>query len=145
MTESDLTSVSAIEQSSTPHPWKPAHFAESLKTNYTCVVVEQNNCVIGHAITMMVAGEAQLLIITIEKGHQGKGVGKKLLHHLYDLAIEKKCSTFLLEVRQSNEKALNLYMNEGFSEIGIRRNYYPAGKKREDAIVMALDLDLLGI
>jgi [ribosomal protein S18]-alanine N-acetyltransferase len=45
-----------------------------------------------------------------------------------------------LEVRPSNPRAIELYRDEGFNEIGLRPNYYPAEKGREDAIVMALEL-----
>ena len=45
-----------------------------------------------------------------------------------------------LEVRPSNEGARKLYRNIGFNEIAVRKNYYPAAKGREDAILMGLSL-----
>ena len=44
--------------------------------------------------------------------------------------------TLLLEVRPSNERALALYRHFGFSQIGVRRGYYPASLGREDALVL---------
>ena len=46
----------------------------------------------------------------------------------------------LLEVRPSNISAINLYSNLGFNEIARRKDYYPAKKGREDAIVFARHL-----
>ncbi|MGZ8155124.1 MAG: ribosomal protein S18-alanine N-acetyltransferase, partial [Burkholderiales bacterium] len=43
-----------------------------------------------------------------------------------------------LEVRPSNTAARALYARSGFSEIGRRRDYYPAQEGREDAVVMEL-------
>jgi ribosomal-protein-alanine N-acetyltransferase len=42
-----------------------------------------------------------------------------------------------LEVRPSNPNAIKLYQSLGFNEIGRRKDYYPARKGREDALVMA--------
>ena len=46
----------------------------------------------------------------------------------------------LLEVRPSNIAGYRLYTGLGFDEIGIRKNYYPAARGREDAILLARDL-----
>ena len=42
-----------------------------------------------------------------------------------------------LEVRPSNTTARALYEDEGFNELGNRRDYYPAGDSREDALILA--------
>ena len=140
MTPNDLPYVTAIEQRSTPHPWQEAHFADSIKSGYQCVVAELDGQIIGHAVIMIAVDQADLLIITIDKPFQGRGAGNQLLEQVMEIASQKRCQTLLLEVRCSNSKAFNLYLNMGFSEIGIRKNYYPAGDTREDAIIMAMDL-----
>jgi ribosomal-protein-alanine N-acetyltransferase len=43
-------------------------------------------------------------------------------------------------VRPSNTRAVALYHSIGFNEVGVRKDYYPAGGSREDAIIMALNL-----
>ena len=140
MTREDLPQVTAIEQSSTPHPWRETHFTDSMKSGYQCIVAELEGKIIGHAVMMMAVDQADLLIITIDQSHQGQGYGKELLEQVMVTASNQQCQTLLLEVRRSNDKAFDLYLNMGFSEIGIRRNYYPLGNKREDAIIMAMDL-----
>jgi ribosomal-protein-alanine N-acetyltransferase len=46
-----------------------------------------------------------------------------------------------LEVRQSNQRALQVYQRYGFRQISIRKDYYPAGRQqREHAVVMSLKL-----
>ena len=44
-----------------------------------------------------------------------------------------------LEVRPTNEAATALYLAAGFTQVGRRPRYYPAGDGREDALVMSLD------
>ena len=140
MTPDDLPQVAAIERRSTPHPWRETHFADSMQSGYPCIVAELEGKIIGHAVMMIAVDQADLLIITIDRDFQGKGLGRQLLHRVMKVAGDKNCHTLLLEVRRSNNRAFNLYLNTGFSEIGIRKNYYPAGDTREDAIIMAIDL-----
>ena len=45
-----------------------------------------------------------------------------------------------LEVRASNQVAQSLYEQMGFNEVGVRHNYYPAFRGREDAIVLAKEI-----
>ena len=49
---------------------------------------------------------------------------------------EQNAYNIFLEVRDSNKVARGLYERSGFTEIGVRTNYYGD----EDAIVMKLDL-----
>ena len=53
---------------------------------------------------------------------------------LIDRANEKDLSFVTLEVRKSNVPAIELYIKNGFSEVGLRKNYYT--KPTEDAILM---------
>jgi ribosomal-protein-alanine N-acetyltransferase len=35
---------------------------------------------------------------------------------------------------------LGLYQARGFSQVGMRKNYYPGAQGREDALILVLDL-----
>ncbi|USE35154.1 ribosomal protein S18-alanine N-acetyltransferase [Endozoicomonas sp. SCSIO W0465] len=141
MQETDLEQINAVEQLSAEHPWRTAHFSDSLTSGYTCELAVLGNQVVGHCVMMMAAGEASILILTVDKPFQRRGIGRQLLQHMVKKAAQSDCKTILLEVRRSNIKAFNLYLDEGFSEIGIRKNYYPTSKGWEDAIVMAMELE----
>ena len=45
-----------------------------------------------------------------------------------------------LEVRASNARAQRIYQQHGYRRVGERKSYYPAGGRREDAVVMSLKL-----
>jgi ribosomal-protein-alanine N-acetyltransferase len=63
-----------------------------------------------------------------------------MLDRLIAEARKLRAETVFLEVRDSNRRAIRLYQQAGFNEIGLRKGYYPATQGREDAIVMALIL-----
>jgi ribosomal-protein-alanine N-acetyltransferase len=62
------------------------------------------------------------------------------LRALIRIARNQRAARIFLEVRPSNPRAIALYFDEGFNEIGRRPRYYPANMGREDAIVMAIEL-----
>jgi [ribosomal protein S18]-alanine N-acetyltransferase len=154
MTEADLATVVGIEQQIQGHPWTRGMFADSLAQGYMCKVLELAEATLtagvkeaggepetagriaGYAILMPALDEVHLLNIGIARALQCKGLGEKLLNIIIMLSKEQKFVRMLLEVRLSNAPALALYRKAGFTEIGIRRDYYPAGLEREDAIVM---------
>jgi ribosomal-protein-alanine N-acetyltransferase len=69
-----------------------------------------------------------------------RGLARRFLTHLIEVARERHAGIMLLEVRPSNAAALRLYEHAGFSEVGLRRGYYPARNGREDAILLAREL-----
>ena len=62
------------------------------------------------------------------------------MEHLLEVAKSHSSQRFLLEVRQTNLAARGFYANQGFTELGVRRYYYPACDGREDAVIMELKL-----
>ena len=60
--------------------------------------------------------------------------------HCLQAAHDAGAEALFLEVRPSNAVAARLYDSLGFSEVGIRKDYYPARIGNEDARVLVLDL-----
>ncbi len=143
MTELDLDIVSAIEQSANQFPWKQQHFLSSLRAGHNSkVFIDDSEKIIGFSIVQQIVDEAHLLNICVAPTSQGQGLGREILRHVIDYAECIPASIILLEVRESNLKAQKLYLSLGFNEMSIRNDYYPAENGREDAILMALDLEL---
>lgn len=136
----DLESVLALERRVYEFPWSLENFRSCLAANYESWILLCDNNNVGHAVLSAAAGEAHLLNISIDSGYQRRGLGRKLLRYMLARAQLRKAEVTFLEVRVSNLKALQLYHSEGFNEIGIRKGYYPAGKAREDAVVLAINL-----
>lgn len=136
MNANDLDEIVAIENAAYPFPWSRGNFADSLAAGYSAWVCRVGGELIGYAVVMMAVDEAHLLNISVEKRHQGMGFGARLLRHAMSVARTLGARTLLLEVRPSNERALELYRHFGFVRIGVRKNYYPAQEGREDAMVL---------
>ncbi|OGA24650.1 MAG: ribosomal-protein-alanine N-acetyltransferase [Betaproteobacteria bacterium RIFCSPLOWO2_02_FULL_67_26] len=140
MTAADLDAVIAIEDAIYPHPWTRGNFADSIAAGYHCWIVECGGAMAGYVVVAVAAGEAHLLNLSVAAPWQRRGIGREVLGFALKLARDYGARKILLEVRPSNTAALALYVAGGFSEIGVRRGYYPAGDAREDAIVLQLEL-----
>ena len=72
-----------------------------------------------------------LAIATVEE-YRNKGIAQELLDKI-------KTKDIFLEVRESNQTAINFYKKNKFKEISIRKNYY--SKPTENAIIMKLEVN----
>ena len=72
-----------------------------------------------------------LAIATIEK-YRNKGIAQELLDKI-------KTKDIFLEVRESNQVAINFYKKNKFKEISVRKNYY--SEPNENAIIMKLEVN----
>lgn len=140
MSEADLDAVLSIEREVHAHPWTAGNFSDALSSKYVCKVYENEGRMLGYAVLMLAVDEAELLDIAIAAGQQRHGWGRKLLEEMMALARRQNMQRMVLEVRASNAAAIALYRKAGFSDIGLRRDYYPAENGREDAILMGRDL-----
>lgn len=137
MKSSDLKQVIAVEKKAYPHPWTLGIFRDCLRVGYNAWVMTLDNNVIGYGIVMLAPGEAHILNICIDPDYQGKSLGRHLLRHLVEKSHQTDIDMVLLEVRRSNTQAQQLYVSENFHELGVRKDYYPTDKGREDAIILA--------
>lgn len=138
MHPTDLDRIILIEREIFLFPWSPGNFSDSIDAGYLCQVMEQADTIVGYGIMMMSPDEAHILTLGISANWQKKGLGKKLLQHLIQSARNMNAKSILLDVRESNLGAAQLYQQMGFQQIATRKGYYPAMCGREDARVMQL-------
>lgn len=141
MNEADLDAVCAAENRIYPFPWTRGNFIDSLHSGDAAWICEAAGVPVGYAVVSLVLDEAQLLNISILPEYQGQGLGTLLLHHICAEVRQRRAARLFLEVRPSNDAGRALYQRFGFHIIGQRKGYYPAVDGREDALVMALDLE----
>ncbi|WP_420473331.1 ribosomal protein S18-alanine N-acetyltransferase [Noviherbaspirillum sp. ST9] len=134
----DLPEVLAIENDVYPHPWSRGNFLDSLYSGYEAWTLrDPARMLAGYFLVMLAVDEAHLLNISVRRDLHGKGIGRMQLDKVVEVVKEKGMTSILLEVRPSNLRALAVYKQYGFEQIGVRKGYYPAGDNgREDAIVM---------
>ncbi|MES0326640.1 MAG: ribosomal protein S18-alanine N-acetyltransferase [Gammaproteobacteria bacterium] len=132
----DLKQIMAIEVQAYSHPWTLGIFKDCVR-GHRCWVAMQDDEIVGYGVLMMAPGEAHVLNLCVKPDQQRKGVGRALLRLLAKHSEQAGVDMILLEVRRSNQSAIDLYDDEGFHELGVRKGYYPADDGREDAIIFA--------
>ncbi len=91
----------------------------------------------GFAGFWVMAGEAHITSIAVRELRRRQGIGELLLISMINLATELNARIITLEVRASNGAAQSLYCKYGFTQAGLRHNYYVDDK--EDAVIMSAE------
>ncbi|HEX9901401.1 MAG TPA: ribosomal protein S18-alanine N-acetyltransferase [Acidobacteriota bacterium] len=144
MKAEDLAAVLAIERVSFPNPWPATTFLGEIQNttvSHPYVAVSgsgDTERLIGYVIFWLISDEAQINNIALLPEFRRRGMGESLMRQTLDMIRDLGGSYVILEVRQSNQAALSLYLKLGFSEIGRRPSYY--FNPEEDALVMGLGL-----
>lgn len=135
-----LGDVMDIEERAYPFPWTETMFRDSLLSGHLCHVLVEAGELLGYVVSYVAVGECHILNVCIEPEKQGRGLGRQLLRHALECAVDQGAGQAFLEVRASNHAATALYESMGFLTVGVRPDYYPAHDGREDALVMQADL-----
>lgn len=143
MRAQDLDQVMEIEHEAFRAPWSRQVFAEELERDWAYVDVVRDrdpngrSRVVAFCNYWLVRDEVHILNVATHLNHRRRGHGARLMAHVVDFAKRHRCRYVTLEVRRSNEAALELYKSYDFRPVGIRPNYYV--EDNEDAIVMLLE------
>lgn len=142
----DLDSVMAIMTSAFDprfgEAWSRSQCAGILPLGGVALTIarEPGGPPLGFALARTVAGEAELLLLAVAGGAQGRGIGKALLDGFIEAGRKGGLGRLHLEVRDGN-RAVEFYRRNGFAQIGRRREYYRGpDSKRYDALTMAMEL-----
>ncbi|MDR6413657.1 ribosomal-protein-alanine N-acetyltransferase [Pseudarthrobacter sulfonivorans] len=140
MTLEDVPTVNALEQRLFPaDAWPLQMFLAELSQPETrrYVVAESGGDIVGYAGLMCIEPIADVQTIAVVPEFEGRGIGSALLTRLIDEARRRRAADVLLEVREDNPRAQQLYVRFGFEQIHVRRKYYRDGV---DALIMRLQL-----
>lgn len=139
LVEDDLKQVLQIEAKSYPEPWKMGHFQLELEKPYTRALVltddETDSIVIGYIVYWVQVEGVSLLNIAVDPNWRGFGFGNRLMQAMIKEAVADDISRIILEVRESNKNAIELYEKIGFKVTHARKNFYSNG---ETALVMEI-------
>lgn len=136
----DIKRVMKVELAAYEFPWTPNIFRDCLRIGYYCCVVEDAGELVGHAVMSYAVGECHILNVCIHPEYQRQGLGRCVIERLLEVAQQNGVRIAFLEVRLSNSGAYRLYEELGFTEVGVRKDYYPSLDGREDAMILAYDL-----
>ncbi|MDR0819027.1 MAG: ribosomal protein S18-alanine N-acetyltransferase [Oscillospiraceae bacterium] len=132
---SHIPRILEIERASFDDPWTERMFTDELKNprGYYLAALDGDN-IIGFAGMFYLLGEGEIRNIAVAPEARKRGVASALLNAIEAKAMEVNLSGITLEVRVSNQPAIELYSKLGYKSLGIRPGYYI--KPREDAIIM---------
>jgi len=142
MRSSDLDIVAANEAAAYEHPWTKRIFVDCLRAGYQNWVLANKHVIAAHGVMSVAIGECHLLTLCVHPDYQRLGLGRKMFTLLMERACKLEAEVCFLEVRPSNDAAINLYQSMDFKVIGERKNYYPGKDGREDALIMSRGLPL---
>jgi len=103
--------------------------------------IEDNNgrpSVVGFVIFHIAADVSEIYNIAVESSCARSGIGHQLMSAAIQESSRRQAVKVLLEVRKSNDPAINFYLKFSFRVAGERKNYY--SNPIEDAYVMELDI-----
>jgi ribosomal-protein-alanine N-acetyltransferase len=134
----DVLGIGLIERDSFADPWGSREFTSALESAQAIFLVAEDSAgvVIGYAIAITVADEAEVLNLAVRSSSRGAGIGGRLLDAALGESVARGAEQVYLEVRESNDPARSLYASRGFTEVSRRRAYYR--DPVEDALVLRL-------
>lgn len=129
----DLTAIVDLEQRAFEDPWPKEAFADGM-FNDSYVMLHEGT-IVGYIFCYTILDECNIANIAIDPAYRRRGWGAALLSHTVAAVHAKGARFFFLEVRRSNIAAIAMYQRQGFTEVGIRPDYYR--QPPEDAILMS--------
>jgi ribosomal-protein-alanine N-acetyltransferase len=136
----DLSAIEEIERSAYPTPWSRSMFAGELaKPSSICLgaIDPARDQLVGYLIISRYVDAWHVMNVAVADEYRRRGIATQLMEHLFDVTANDARRGYTLEVRVSNEAAIQLYERLGFKARGIRRGYYT--DNREDALIMWKD------
>ena len=91
-----------------------------------------DNQVCGYLMVLDSIDVYEILAIATIEEYRNNGIAQELLDKI-------KIKDIFLEVRESNQVAINFYKKNKFNQISIRKNYY--SEPNENAIIMKLEVN----
>lgn len=127
--------VAALEKLCFSDPWSEGSVAGELDNPLSCwLVAMEGERVVGYVGSQTVLGETDMMNIAVHPDCRRAGVGQALIRALIRALKERDSCCLTLEVRESNAPARSLYEKMGFSQVGLRNNYYRS--PRENACIL---------
>ena len=135
MMEEDVQKVSELEQEYFSLPWSYESLKKEIANNNSIFcVADIDGEIVGYGGMLLVMDEGDITNIVVSESYRRRGIGRGIVKFLIDEGKKLGCENYTLEVRVSNQSAINLYESLGFQKEGIRPHFYE--RPIEDAYIM---------
>ncbi len=118
-------------------PWPSQFFVSELFApgRFNRLLLSSDGRLVSYLFAAWQYLDLHVLKVATLTEHRRQGVGRRMMALAEAHAREMGGESVTLEVRESNEAAISLYLAMDFVEVGRRAHYYTDG---EDALVMTL-------
>jgi len=136
--------ICIAEETNLSH-WSTQSYLDEMKNPDSVMlrIESVDKTTMGFVVGRFVAGgeievitDAEIYNIAVIETEQRKGFGQNLFDAFVEVCRERKTANIWLEVRESNDKAIQFYEKNGFERIQTRPSFYE--NPREHAILMKL-------
>ena len=137
MTTDDIENVIQIEaEAYGKHHWSKSSFYDEMQNNLAKYYVAKtlDGELVGYAGAWHIIDEGHITTIAVKKTHLRQHIGEAIIVKILEDCYKAEIKYLTLEVRVSNEPAINLYKKYGFNSLGTRKGYYQ--DNNEDALIM---------
>lgn len=137
MTPKDIDGVIKIEEKSYgAHHWSKESFLNEINNELAkyYALYTSDGVLAGYAGCWHILEEAHITTIAISPEFRRRKFAEALLQRIINDCYKEKVKYITLEVRVSNDAAINLYSKYGFTSFGTRKGYYQ--NNNEDALIM---------
>lgn len=134
VTEADLPALTELEAKCFNDPWSCASLQMLTHGGGIGLICPAEGQPVAYCGALTVLDEADILRIATLPECRRHGIASRLLNTLVGRLGDAGVSRITLEVRESNLPARALYLSSGFTEIGLRKDYY--NRPRESAVIM---------
>lgn len=93
-------------------------------TNSDCLVYEDNDSIIGFISYKVLVDRVEIIDLFVHINYRRKQIGSKLFETMLDKCREKGCKSITLEVKVTNNPAIELYKKYEFKIVSTRKQYY---------------------
>jgi ribosomal-protein-alanine N-acetyltransferase len=108
---------------------------ELSKPSGICLAAERDGKLVGYLVCARYDDVWHLMNVAVDPGHRRHRIATELIERMFERAGPGARCT--LEVRVSNQVAIEMYQRFGFRSAGRRRRYYH--DNGEDALIMWLE------
>ena len=141
MNESHVAQVAALEKLCFSDPWSETSIASELENPLSLwLIAEEDGAVCGYVGSQTVLDETDMMNIAVRPDCRRKGIAAALIAELVSRLKARGRRMLRLEVRESNLPAIALYKAMGFTQLGLRKNYYRNPK--ENALILGKEWEI---
>jgi ribosomal-protein-alanine acetyltransferase len=104
--------------------WSLKSYEELHQHGQLAWVAEANGSVAGFLVACAIAQEVEILNLAVDPTKRRRGYALALLNHALAELQRSGVQDASLEVRESNQPAIQFYLSQGFVKSGRRTGYY---------------------